>query len=140
MKWPIRFMQLANAVATWSKDPVCQVGAVLVRDNMVIATGYNGFPSKIEDNLRLFSSAKNELMVHAEVNAILSAGHASEGAHLYVNKAPCTACAGIIIQAGIAVVHCAALDQQSDWLENSLLAINLLTEAGIPVYQYRGSL
>ena len=48
-KWDSRFLEIANLVATWSKDPSTQIGAIAVKDKRLISTGYNGFPRGIED-------------------------------------------------------------------------------------------
>lgn len=53
VKWDRRFMEMAQLVSTWSKDPSTKIGAVLVRSNKIVATGYNGFPSGIVDDKRL---------------------------------------------------------------------------------------
>ncbi len=49
IKWDRRYLEMAELVASWSKDPNAQVGAVIVRDNRVVATGFNGFPAEVED-------------------------------------------------------------------------------------------
>ena len=50
VKWDKRFLRIAQEVSSWSKDPSKQIGAVATLDNRIVATGYNGFPSSIDDN------------------------------------------------------------------------------------------
>ena len=75
-KWDIRFLQLAHEVATWSKDPSVQVGAVIIdHERKPVSFGYNGFPSGIPDDDTSLENdeVRRDLMVHAEMNAILQA-------------------------------------------------------------------
>lgn len=108
-KWDRRFLEVAKLVSTWSKDPSTGVGAVLVRDRKIVGTGYNGFPAGVADTLtRLHDRpTKYAFTVHAEVNAILQAGHRARGATLYVYPSfaippICNECAKVAIQAGVA--------------------------------------
>src|SRR3546814_4797914 len=83
--WTSYFMRIAQDVASRSKDPSTQVGAVLVdADNHIIATGYNGFPPGIEETpARWQRPDKYERVIHAEMNAIAHAaraGHSTAGA------------------------------------------------------------
>ncbi len=55
--WDKRYLEMARLVAGWSKDPNAQVGAVIVRDNRVVATGFNGFPTHVQDDGRLQDKA-----------------------------------------------------------------------------------
>lgn len=106
-KWDLRFMAMADMVATWSKDPSTQVGCVLVDpDRHIIATGYNGFPRGVADlEERLQDrSIKYDMVLHAEANAVLQAVASTRGATAYVTHQPCANCTGILIQAGIARV------------------------------------
>ena len=109
-KWDYRFMDLAKLVASWSKDPSTQVGAVIVdRDNIVQGMGYNGFPRGVKDTEERYANRewKYPLVVHAEANAILNAGKKrSKGARIYVYPtlmmpAACPECAKLIVQSGI---------------------------------------
>ena len=108
IKWDRRFIALAGHVAQWSKDPSTKVGAVLVRpvDMTVISMGFNGFPRGVNDLEERYSNRplKYKLVVHAELNAILTAKEPLTGAHLYVTLSPCNECAKAIIQSGIARV------------------------------------
>ena len=112
-KWDRRFLDLSQHLSSWSKDPSTQVGAVIVdQDRRIISTGYNGFPRGVDDiDERLTTRAiKYEMIVHAEVNAILFATQSLKGSTLYTWPfMPCSRCAGIVIQSGITRVvapHC----------------------------------
>jgi len=101
---------MAMTTARKSKDPRCQVGAVIVRDNLVLSTGFNGFARKVFDDRSLLADSDrgSKLMCHAEQNAIHNAarlGIALEGAAIYVSKFPCLACCNAIIQSGIREIH-----------------------------------
>jgi dCMP deaminase len=136
-KWHLRFMQLAQQVATWSKDPSTTVGCVLVKDKKVVSLGYNGFPKNISDDLnRLYKrEEKYEITVHAEVNAVTTAalhGVSTEGCTAYVTFNPCSRCAAVLINAGIQSVYVdGSVEVPTRWLENFILASNLLAEAGV---------
>ena len=75
-KWDRRYLDIAKSVSQWSKDPSTKVGAVLVRDNRIVSVGYNGFPEGVDDSEERYNNRelKYDLVVHAEVNAIISAG------------------------------------------------------------------
>ena len=136
-KWDLRFMQVADLVSSWSKDPGTAVGCVLVNNRRILATGYNGFPSGVEDLSDRFEDRdwKLSVTVHAEVNAILNAGKhgaKTEGATLYTTFAPCSNCSSAIIQAGIMRVVCPSyLSAPERWRKNFFLGRSLLAEAGI---------
>ncbi len=108
LSWDEYFMSVAKLVAMRSDDPDTKVGAVIVKDNTIVATGYNGKPKgmdiipwgKSEDPMQ----SKFTYVVHSELNAILSAGNRSnliQGATIYVTRHPCNECAKAIIQSGI---------------------------------------
>ena len=90
----------------WAKNFYCtrrQVGALLVKDNMIISDGYNGTPSGFE-NICEENGVTKPYVLHAEANAIskvAKSGNSSEGATLYVTASPCIECAKLIIQSGI---------------------------------------
>ncbi|WP_087865852.1 hypothetical protein [Comamonas thiooxydans] len=97
-KWDERLCDLAKYISEWSKDPNAKVGAVLFsKKGGNISIGYNGFPMGVEDSAERLEdkSIKLELVVHAEVNAIIAAGDRAEGATIYVwGKPICARCAG----------------------------------------------
>ena len=117
-KWDKRFMKLTETVAEWSScyQANRHVGAIIVKDNRVLTTGYNGAPSGIQScvekgeclrrKLNIPSGTQHELCfaVHAEQNAVIQAarfGIDISGATLYCTHQPCVICAKIIINAGI---------------------------------------
>lgn len=104
-KWDLRFMTMAELVASWSKDPSTKVGAVITDpNNRIVSTGFNGPARNVED---VFKSREQKLMrtIHAEENAILFA-QTNLGAHnIYITHPPCARCAAKIIQVGIFEVY-----------------------------------
>jgi dCMP deaminase len=133
-KWDIRYLELAQHVASWSKDPSSKVGAVVVKNNRVVAVGFNGFPAAVADKSELLENRdfKYEMVVHAEMNALLVAGQRAEGATLYVLGRPvCATCAGAIIQSGIErVVAEIPSDGDGKWDKSGRIARAMLGEAG----------
>jgi len=120
--WDEYFMGVALLAAKRSKDPNRQVGACIVKDNKILATGYNGFPTGCNDNeyfwgkredfenvqSKIFPQYFNKdlynkhlYVVHAEVNAILNSNFNLKDSTIYVDLFPCNECAKAIIQAGI---------------------------------------
>jgi len=136
-KWHLRFLNLASQISTFSKDPSTKVGCVLVKDRRIISTGYNGFPRNISDNFeRLMDREKKyEITVHAEINAVTTAalhGVSTEGCSAYITFSPCSRCAAVLINAGIKGVYVKGGSIIPDrWLDNLIVASNLLAEAGI---------
>lgn len=112
-------MRLAREVSTWSKDPSTKVGAVLVRDRRIVATGYNGFPRGMVDDERLDSrEAKYKRVIHAEQNCLLYAGiDRSRGGTIYIYgmRGPCNHCAKHLIQAELRRVVCCGPEPRPDW-------------------------
>lgn len=110
--WDEYWMKIVNDVAERSTCLRRQIGALVVKNNVIISTGYNGaprgFPHCLEagcrrDKLNIASGERHEecVGVHAEQNALLQAGRDAGGATLYVNAFPCKICAKLIINAGI---------------------------------------
>ncbi len=103
-KFDKRYMEMAQV---WAKNSYCkrrQVGALLVKDNMIISDGYNGTPSGFENICEDENGVTKPYVLHAEANAITKvakSGNSSKGATLYVTASPCLECAKLIIQAGI---------------------------------------
>ncbi|MBR1538843.1 MAG: dCMP deaminase family protein [Bacteroidales bacterium] len=93
--------------AVWAKNSYCtrrQVGAILVKDRMIISDGYNGTPSGFENVCEDENGVTKPYVLHAEANAITKvakSNNSSEGATLYITDSPCVECAKLIIQAGI---------------------------------------
>lgn len=112
--WNKRFMDLAEHVAGWSKDPSTKVGAVIVNDmKQVLSMGYNGFPRGVHDCSERYNdrATKLKFVAHAERNALDNAYVNVEGATLYSTLFPCNDCAKGIIQRGIRQVVTKEPDQ-----------------------------
>ena len=107
ISWDEYFMGVALLASKRSKDPNTQVGACIVNsENIIISTGYNGFPCGCSDDNfpwdREGEETKYPYVVHAELNAILNShGRKLTDAKIYVALFPCNECAKAIIQAGI---------------------------------------
>jgi dCMP deaminase len=103
-KFDDRYLEMA---AIWAKNSYCkrrQVGALIVKDKMIISDGYNGTPSGFENVCEDETGATKPYVLHAEANAIskvAKSGNSSEGSTLYVTASPCIECSKLIIQAGI---------------------------------------
>lgn len=136
-KWDRRFLRIANEVASWSKDPSTQVGAVIIRPNRTLASvGYNGFARGVADLPERYEQreVKYEMIVHAEVNALQNTSENLEGATLYVSPLPpCPRCAGPIIQRGIKRVVVERLKASTAWDKSFELSRTMFEEAGIEV-------
>ena len=108
-KWNQRFMELAEHVASWSKDPSTKVGAVIVSGKEVLSLGYNGFAPRTPDRESYLNNRdeKYPRVIHAEVNAILRLDkrfRPPQPLQMFVTHLPCSSCASIIIAAGITEV------------------------------------
>ncbi|MFH5926638.1 deoxycytidylate deaminase [Roseomonas xinghualingensis] len=136
--WDERYLGLAAHIRHWSKDPRGRVGAVIVAPelNRIVATGFNGFPTRIEDDMDRLSDkpTKLEMMVHAEQSALLFAGREARGCTLYVvGKPVCNHCAVLSIQSGIRRVVAAAPRNgtRSEWDRRGHVSARLFSEAGL---------
>lgn len=103
-KLDLRYMRMAQI---WAENSYCerrQVGALLVKDKMIISDGYNGTPSGFENKCEDENNVSKAYVLHAEANAITKvarSNNSSDGATLYVTASPCIECAKLIIQSGI---------------------------------------
>ena len=99
-----RYLRMARI---WASNSYCErrkVGALLVRDKMIISDGYNGTPSGFENKCEDENDTTKTYVLHAEANAITKvakSNNSSEGSTLYITTSPCMECAKLIIQAGI---------------------------------------
>lgn len=137
-KWHVRYLNLAQSIAEWSKDPSTQVGAVAIgKYGQVLAQGFNGFPRGVKDSDELYNDreAKYERIVHAEMNVIYNAcrtGVSLDGATLYIYGLPlCSECAKGIIQVGISTVVMPHQAIPYKWQKSCHLSERLLDEAGV---------
>ncbi len=119
----------------WAKNSYCkrrQVGAIIVKDRMIISDGFNGTPSGFENVCEDENGITKPYVLHAEANAITKvakSSNSSDGATLYVTASPCMECAKLIVQAGIKRVVYHDLYHNTD-------GIDLLKKVGIEVIQY----
>lgn len=145
-KWDRRFLELAQMISLWSRDPSTQCGAVIVRPDKTIASvGFNGFPKGCSDDSEYYENRelKYERVVHAELNAIL---HAKEDLSDYTIytwppglSGSCARCTAHIIQSGIKrIVH--IYDDQSEfsgrWSKSAEIANEMCKEAGVKQTSY----
>lgn len=99
-----RYLRMAKI---WAENSYCtrrKVGALIVKDKMIISDGYNGTPAGFENVCELEDGTTKPYVLHAEANAITKiarSGNSSEGATIYVTTSPCIECAKLIIQSGI---------------------------------------
>ena len=104
LKYDIAYLRMAKE---WSKLSYCkrrQVGALIVKDKMIISDGYNGTPSGFENICEDEEKNTKWYVLHAEANAILkvaSSTQSCKGATLYITMSPCQGCSKLIHQAGI---------------------------------------
>ena len=123
----MRYMRMANI---WAENSYCQrrkVGALIVKDKMIISDGYNGTPSGFENVCENEEGFTKPYVLHAEANAITKIARSnnnSAGATMYVTASPCIECARLIIQAGIKRVVYGEKYRLTD-------GIDLLERAGI---------
>ena len=137
--WDDRYLVLAAHIADWSKDPKAKVGAVLLNSRgWPIALGYNGFPKGVEDDINKLKDGglKNEMVVHAEQNALLCAGTESRDGSLYVfGKPVCPRCAALVIQAGVTRVIALQPEPRknpgSDTHTRGIISLSMFKEAKV---------
>lgn len=124
-----RYLRMATI---WAENSYCtrrQVGALIVKDKMIISDGFNGTPSGFENICEDENGITKSYVLHAEANAITKIARSSnnsDGATLYVTASPCIECAKLIIQSGIKRVIYGEKYRLSDGIE-------LLQRAGIEV-------
>ena len=125
----IRYLRMARI---WAENSYCErrkVGAIVVKDKMIISDGYNGTPEGFENVCEDSNQITKPYVLHAEANAITKLARSSnnsEGATLYVTASPCIECSKLIIQSGIKRVVYGEKYRLED-------GINLLKIAGVDV-------
>lgn len=103
-KYDDKYMRMA---AIWAENSYCKrrkVGALIVKDRMIISDGFNGTPSGFENVCEDENGVTKPYVLHAEANAIskvAKSGNSAEGATLFITASPCMECSKLIIQAGI---------------------------------------
>ena len=133
-----RYIRMASI---WAENSYCQrrqVGALIVKDKMIISDGYNGTPSGFENVCEDENNLTKPYVLHAEANAITKiarSNNSSSGATMYVTASPCIECAKLIIQAGIKTL---VYDCDKYASTPSVLASKrMLDSAGVRYYQYK---
>jgi len=141
-KWNYRFLEMAELIAGWSKDPSTKTGAVVVGpDKEIRATGYNGPVRGVDDDKpeRLERPMKYDFFEHAERNAVYNAcltGTSLKGCTLFCTLTPCTDCARAIIQAGIKEIITFEYkpndnDPKNTWRDKLNHSAEMFAEAGV---------
>ena len=133
-KFDIAYLKMATE---WAKLSYCkrrQVGALIVKDRMIISDGYNGTPSGFENNCEDENGKTNWFVLHAEANAILKIAGSTQSckdATLYITMSPCKECSKLILQSGIRKVvytHEYSDDSGLDFLQSAGIEILHITE------------
>ncbi|SIT98133.1 dCMP deaminase [Epilithonimonas bovis DSM 19482] len=133
-KFDIAYLKMATEWANLSYCKRKKVGALIVKDRMIISDGYNGTPSGFENNCEDENGKTNWFVLHAEANAILkiaSSTQSCKGATLYITMSPCKECSKLILQSGIEkVVYMAGYSDDSglQFLKNAGIEILNITE------------
>ncbi|MEN9444326.1 MAG: hypothetical protein RIS47_1216 [Bacteroidota bacterium] len=131
-----RYLEMAF---TWAQNSYCirrKVGALLVKDRMIISDGYNGTPSGFENDCEDCEGTTKSYVLHAEANAITKvaqSNNSSKGATLYVTTSPCMECSKLIIQAGITRVVYVEQYRITDGLDMLLRAGVVVTRIAMDI-------
>lgn len=143
---PLKFIPVAEAIASLSKDTSTKVGAVVLdADYNILSVGFNGFPRGVKDTPERYASKelKYPRIAHAEMNAIAQAARVGArllGSTMIVTALyPCSMCTRLIIQAGIKRVYAPKMDRaliNPLWLQEAELAFSMFGEAGVEVVTY----
>ena len=132
-----RYIRMASI---WAENSYCQrrqVGALIVKDKMIISDGYNGTPSGFENVCEDENNVTKPYVLHAEANAITKiarSNNSSDGATMYVTASPCIECAKLIIQAGIKEVIYMC-DKYAD-SESTMASKKMFEMAGVKYTEY----
>ncbi len=138
LKWDMQFLEIAQKVSTWSKDPSTKVGAVIyAADKSPVSQGYNGFPRGMDDDERLLNrELKYQKIIHAEENAILFAKRDLDGCSIYNYPfLPCCHCASLLVQSRISRVV-TFKNNIVRWAQNMEEARNTFKECGVELVEY----
>lgn len=134
-RWRNHFMEMCRLISTMSKDPSTKVGAVIVRpDRTIASTGYNGYPRDCRDDDYVNRERKYQRIIHAEMNAVLTAREPLNGYTLFSwPLPPCDRCIPHILQSGIRQLVIPSVDPTSRWAAPCLEAQQMAAEAGLIV-------
>ena len=137
--WHSRFLDLAKHVSSWSKDPSTKVGAVIFdEDKRIISLGYNGFPKNVADDIDKYLNReiKYQMVVHAEINAILFAQRSLNGCSIATWPfISCSNCTSAIIQTGIKRIVAPVLPEElkTRWEKSCQISIDMYKQANVEV-------
>ena len=137
-KWDKRFLSLCERIAEWSKDPSTKVGAIITDDIKIISMGFNGLPQQVPDYSEILTDreTKYKHIIHAEMNAILTARRDLKGCTVYTYPfLPCPRCTSMIIQSGISRVV-SIVCQDDRWKEAIKESQHFMNLAQIEVIEY----
>ena len=139
--WQNKFINLAEYISEWSKDPSAKIGCVAVDPitNNILSTGYNGFPSGLEDTYERLNNReeKYKFIVHAETNCIYNAtknGINLKGSYFFIyGLCICHECAKALVQVGVEVIYYKPSFHECNnrWNTSNDLASSILNECGI---------
>lgn len=135
--WDWRFLDLAEHIAGWSKDPRTKVGAIIVdQKKRVVSLGYNGFPRGVFDFDGRYEDRriKHLFVAHAERNALDNAPLMVDGCILYVPLMPCNECAKSIVQKGIKTVVTYKPNRDGTGFHWDITKV-MFAEAGIELFE-----
>lgn len=136
-------MDIAKTVSSASKDPSTKVGSIIVKDDTIISTGFNGLPRKFsgDENYEYWESPKKyEYVVHSELNSIINAARINGntvGATLYSTFFPCHRCATAIINSGVVRVVSPLIstsERDVRWKASMEMSMEMFNDCGIKVY------
>lgn len=131
-KYDKKYIEIATSISELSYAERKKVGALIVKDNVIISDGYNGTPTGFENECENINGDTKWYTLHAEANAILKlckiGGASSSKSTLYLTLSPCKECAKLILQAGITSVKFKELYRDQE-------GINFLKKAGISIKQ-----
>jgi len=143
VSWNEKFINLAEHISTWSKDPSTKIGVVAINPDTknILSTGYNGFARGISDTEKRYREreTKYKYIVHGEQNCIYNAtrnGIKLQGSYMYVYGLPiCHQCASAIAQVGVDTIFFKNCDPESEtrWSESSELGYDIMKETGITI-------
>lgn len=136
-------MRHVYLISTKSKDPNTKIGAILVRDGIIISEGFNGFPRGVKDYKKRYEDRelKYKYVVHAEENAIFNAarnGIKTTGSIMYTSGLPCNECAKSLIQAGVVkvIIHSNYPSMSEKWVESIKITRQMFRESGMIIQEF----
>ena len=139
-KWDRRWLDLAEYVSHWSKDPSTKVGTVIAKGKRFVSLGYNGFPEGVDDSEERYKDRdlKIKIICHAEMNAIIFAQRDLSGCTIYTYPfLPCPRCAADVIQSGIRRCIAPKMPEhlKERWGKEMDLSVQIFNEAGVEVQE-----